>query len=556
MTAAAPRGTLWQRIALAALACLTGVLCAPASVSAHEAGEAGLAQTLYRQGILPSGRPLVGHRGGGLKVVGAAAACASCHRRSGLGTFEGRMVVPPITGRYLFHPGSRSRDKPYPTDDGPAEPGLPERGPYTDATLARAIRSGIGADGRTLDFLMPRYPLDDATMADLVGYLRHLSVGPVPGSDNQTLQFATIVTPDADSVERDAMLEVMRHFFTAKNSFWLGPAPPVQTHRRIDFRVVRRWNLHVWELSGAPDSWEQQLHEKLRAEPVFAVISGIGRSTWEPVHRFCESEAIPCLLPNVDLPVVSESDFYPVYFSRGVLLEADLIAQELGGLEKTDAQRRLVQVFRDGDIGAAAAGRLAGSIQHTAFASVERAVKAEAPAAAVTDALKDLRADDVVVLWLRGADVEALPRRPDDLQHAFVSGVMGGLEKMQLPESWRRVASITYPYDLPRNRAVRMNYPLVWFGTQHIPLTAERVQTDTYVACGIVAEAITQMLDNFERDYLVELIEEGLAPRLVNGYYNRLGLAPGQRFASKGGYLVRLADPGPQIVAESDWIVP
>ena len=47
-----------------------------------------------------------------------------------------------------------------------------------------------------------------------------------------------------------------------------------------------------------------------------------------------------------------------------------------------------------------------------------------------------------------------------------------------------------------------------------------------------------------------------LSERLVNGYFSRLGLAPSQRFASKGGYLVRLADPGPSIAAASGWIVP
>jgi hypothetical protein len=43
----------------------------------------------------------------------------------------------------------------------------------------------------------------------------------------------------------------------------------------------------------------------------------------------------------------------------------------------------------------------------------------------------------------------------------------------------------------------------------------------------------------------------------VNGYYPRLGLAPGQRFASKGGYLVRFAQPsGPAVVADGAWLVP
>jgi hypothetical protein len=45
--------------------------------------------------------------------------------------------------------------------------------------------------------------------------------------------------------------------------------------------------------------------------------------------------------------------------------------------------------------------------------------------------------------------------------------------------------------------------------------------------------------------------------KLFDGYYPRLGLAPGQRFASKGGYLVRLAPtPGSTVVADSDWVVP
>ena len=39
--------------------------------------------------------------------------------------------------------------------------------------------------------------------------------------------------------------------------------------------------------------------------------------------------------------------------------------------------------------------------------------------------------------------------------------------------------------------------------------------------------------------------------------YPRLSLGPGQRFASKGGYIVRFADiKGDKLVAETDWIVP
>jgi hypothetical protein len=85
----------------------------------------------------------------------------------------------------------------------------------------------------------------------------------------------------------------------------------------------------------------------------------------------------------------------------------------------------------------------------------------------------------------------------------------------------------------------------------------ERVQTDTYLACVILAETLGHMLDSFVRDYLVERIEVLLSHRLVNGYYPRLGLAPGQRFASKGSYLVRFAQPsGTAVVADGAWVVP
>ncbi len=47
---------------------------------------------------------------------------------------------------------------------------------------------------------------------------------------------------------------------------------------------------------------------------------------------------------------------------------------------------------------------------------------------------------------------------------------------------------MTYPFDLPDRRGVRLDYPLGWFSFRHIPLVAEQVQTDTFLACGLLAE--------------------------------------------------------------------
>ena len=92
---------------------------------------------------------------------------------------------------------------------------------------------------------------------------------------------------------------------------------------------------------------------------------------------------------------------------------------------------------------------------------------------------------------------------------------------------------------------------------RRIPLLAEQVQADTYLALGLVSETLNHMVDAFVRDYLIERIEMALDHRALTGYYPRLALAPGQRFASKGGYLVRFADAhGELITPASDWIVP
>jgi hypothetical protein len=220
--------------------------------------------------------------------------------------------------------------------------------------------------------------------------------------------------------------------------------------------------------------------------------------------------------------------------------------------------RRLVQIYRQGDIGVAAAHSLEASAKAQGLKVESRPLPVETrDHQDVAHALGDLGRGDALVLWLRPADLAALPREMPMLQSAILSGILGGLENAPLPAAWHSQARMTYPFDLPEGRKVRMNFPLAWFKIKQIPVVSERVQTDTYIACGILAETLTDMLDSFVRDYLVERVEVMLGHRLVNGYYPRLSLAPGQRFASKGGYIVRFAEPvGTALVADGDWSTP
>jgi len=526
-------------------------------MNANAAPAVDAGESIYLHGVTSNGAPLRGQRDADVGVKGMAAACVNCHQRSGFGAKEGRSSVPPVTARYLFRQSGRADDDrgiPYvPTMRG-------EREPYTEETLARVIRQGIDSQGRKLTGLMPRYEISNADMASLIAYLKRLDVRRVPGVTESTLHFATIITPDADPRKRQGMLDVMNRFFADKNVRQMTPVPPMlasgkTAYGKSMFMVHRRWELHVWELSGEPSTWQQQLTRHLAAEPVFAVVSGVGGKTWAPVHAFCERAHLPCLLPNVEAPIDSQRDFYSIYFSRGVLLEADLIAQKVRG--STGAARKVQQVYRAGDVGEDGAKALAAALQRDGIQVTSRVIAREAAASAVADEVARAAGADALMLWLRPDDLAAVGSAAQAPADVYASGLMGGLERAPLPGEWRDRTRLAYPFDLPDKRRVRVDFALGWFRMRHIPLVAEQVQTDTYLALSLLSETVNHMVDTFVRDYLVERMEGQLEHRIVTGYYPRLALATSQRFASKGGYVVRWAEPsGTKIVADGEWSSP
>ena len=516
-------------------------------------------RAIYLRGVLGSGAPLQGTRAsGGPHITGSDAACVNCHQRSGFGSGEGLTQIPPIAGAYLFHPRARSaeqRDLPY--VDGMRV----DREPYTPPTLGRAIREGINAQGKPLGYLMPHFELGESDMAALIAYLQSLEVKPPAGVTDTMLHFATVITADADPVKRDGMLNVMRQYFDERNARQMVPSRRLQASGKTMYAdtmymVHRQWALHVWELSGPASGWKAQLAQHLAQQPVLAVVSGLGGSNWRPVHEFCEQSALPCLFPNVEVPVESGDDFYTLYFSKGVLLEATLIADRI--LNSTDATAGAIeQIYRKGDSGEVAAAALARRIGTHGPVVHNHELPAAAQGADLTSAIRSAAGGESLVLWLRPTDIVALGPVPSVPHKVYISGLMAGLERAPLPADWRERTAVTYPFDLPEKRSVRVGYPLGWFAIRHIPVVAEPVQADTYLACGLLAEALSRMVDNFNRPYLIERLQTMLEHRIVTGYYPRLTLATHQRFASKGGYLVHFAEPaGLRVVADGDWITP
>jgi hypothetical protein len=514
--------------------------------------EVELGRRIYMEGILASGQPLQGKRAGSDQVEGTIAACETCHRRSGMGSLEGNIVVKPINGRFLF---ATDENRPIALVDPRAPKNVTRaHAPYTDASFAKALREGVNVDGSRMSPLMPKYDLSDAEIKAVMAYLRQLSSELSPGVGEDTLRFATIITPYVDPKKSEAMLAMMRMAFSQRNASQENYSGRMRMPIDLIPRTLRNWELSVWELKGAPDTWGAQIAEKYSKEPVFAVISGISNSTWAPVHEFCQKEKVPCLLPSVAL-TPQESAYYPFYYSRGVALEADVLARHLRDLKKK-APEKVVQIYQDDEVGRGAAQALTKALHDSGIKVENRVLKANDPAA-LKAAMKGVSHKDAIMLWLRPSELSALNKAaPKKLPaDTYVSGFLADENYGFVSKAWKPNVRVVYPYEIAKKRLKNSDSVTKWLKSWNLPLVDEEFQSEVYFNLLFLTDMISQMLDNLYRDYMIERAEDMLGLGSNVSAYPHLGLARGQRFASKGAYIARI-DQGGKLVADSEWILP
>lgn len=553
------RGRL--KAAVLATMMMGGLIGAFSNVAGGEASEQGAAAAgarIYREGVLASGGVLTARFQGGIELSGAQAACINCHRRSGHGAGEGNSVIRSITGPSLYSPSSTPERKIHYLV---LRQGGKIRPAYTDAALTKAIRDGIDISGAQLAEPMPRYDLNDEDMGHLISYLKSLAVTPSPGVTDDVLHFATIVSDGVDPGRRKAMEEMQQVFFHDKNAETRhetlrkehGPWEMERWHK-----AYRKWQLHVWELQGAPDTWPRQLEEYYQQQPVFLVVGGMVNGSWRPMHEFCERNELPCLFPNTDLPIVSERDYFTVYMSQGIGLEARVLARFIG--ETSTPQTNMVQLFHD---------EFAEREAAAAFAEALRGQGGVVPAGLIVpaagglprDYIKRLLADQHpshLVVW--SADVAAellgqLRQARYDGKLYFPSAVAGALA---VPKGFVDRVYYSYPYALPQQVEQGLLRMTSWMRNKGMVLSDTRVQANTYLALTQIGEALANMRGRFSRDYLLEEIERNLENSITRSVYPALSLGPGQRYASKGGYVVQVTplDKGWEIKPVSQWVVP
>lgn len=525
-------------------------------------------EMMYREGLLPSGLPLNAAIRGDVEVDSTVFSCSSCHLRAGLGSFEGGVITPPTTGTKLYKPYRR----PPSLGDTADLAGryvysktVVERPAYTRENLAAALRFGTDPAGQTFNDVMPRYPLTDHDMSVLISYLETLSSKPSPGASSEEFKFATIITDDVSQEDRQALLIPLRSFI-AKNNQQLGMFNDFKKFGyspTIDMKYAfRRASLDIWELKGPPETWQSQLTAYYNAKPVFAVLGGISNSDWRTIHEFCEAQRLPCLFPITDFPVVSETDWYTYYFNKGYSQEGEATARYLNRLDSISANVPVLQIVQDSPTGKSLASGFQKSwseLDRPAVTTLTLTTQQLLDQNTLSNLLSTHKAG-ILLLW---TDADLLPNLSKLVAQlpspgmVFVSSSYLGKKTASIPETVRDKVYITYPYRLtpyvgPKVGGFDAKIPVLP-GAKHF---GDRRITSRSIAMlqQATQQGLNLLYDNLQRDHLLDVMS--MQMDLTVRDYERFSFGPGQRYASKGCYIIQLG-PGadPTLLPRSDWVI-
>lgn len=249
------RSGLPRRALAAAIAC--GALAVPVAARSAPADHG---RDLFERGSAP-GAGLSARTGadGSWVLRGAAVACANCHGLAGTGGGEGYLRAPDLRWPQWSSPD-------------------PGQHAAARERLRRALRHGIGGDGRPLGAAMPRFDLDDAGLEALAGHLQRLATERAPVS-RPHLAILQIDDGQQGATERE-LVAALRACVRQR----LGD------RAEVEFASVAS----LVEAQAQWRRWQQR-------PEVLAVLAPPWRG-WRPERKADEAVALPALFPLVADP--------------------------------------------------------------------------------------------------------------------------------------------------------------------------------------------------------------------------------------------------------------
>ncbi len=266
------------------------------------------------------------------------------------------------------------------------------------------------------------------------------------------------------------------------------------------------------------------------------------------------------MLPNTDRPGgLGTDDFYTLYFSEGLRLEARVIAADL--VEQKEIPR-VLQVYRSGHKGAFGASSFSGICSQLKGLAVSDWVLKEGmhfDRSGLLNRIKETGAE-TVILWLPSAEIEELDLEGTEqvlTGHVYLSfSMMKGIFAT-VPQQMGKRVKLVHPFVLSQNQETVFKRVQVWLKNKKIPIQNQRILGQTYYACMMLGEGLMHIKRHFYRDYLMDALDHGNAKSIFAVNYPRLSSGPGQRYLAKGAFIVENpASKEQSSPASATWIVP
>ena len=530
------------------------------AVTLSDDRENKIGKRIYQTGIGKNGNEITAISAANTKLKGIKASCANCHRRSGFGSSEGGLLIPSITGNSLFN----SREFKYKELKKRSNRPITRKS-YDKTSLKRAIQFGIDSNGRKLKSLMPRYNINENDMDNLISYLSILGVKPAPGVNDETIHFATIITPDVTEKRKNAMLSVLYTYINAKNAGTRAEtrrATHSPWHKKWSYSAYRKWKLDVWELHGKSETWSKQLNTLYKKQPVFAIVSGLSSNTWQPIHEFCNTREIPCLFPTTMLPEISKkkSNNYLLYFSEGITLEAKVIAKHISKMKNKKHCNNIIQIIDNSEKNKIAAKALINQLVSYEI-NIQTSTILKNSFQLKKYKNNDLLKPESTTCLIHWADNAILKNNTlNNLQNIKQTYITHYAKKLSEANHLQSAHPIYYstPFSLEKNRKLHLRRVMAWVKTNKISPIVEDVTANTYFAVTVMSMGIKQIRNHFSGDYLIERLEHMVDNTVFHSIYKHFSLGPRQRFASKGAYIIgplqKIADN--KYSVQSEWIIP
>jgi len=531
-------------------------------------------KNIYLYGKLSSGENVVATTIGDVELAGELAACVNCHRHSGLGSSEGSTIAPAITGEILFSEQKMKAHRYRPTSNQAAY--ALDRPAYTKSALKKTLVSGVDINGKPLDRLMPLYALSENDYEHLYTYLNSLSIKNA-GVTDTTLHIATIIDERVGTDKINTMLSTLKKYFSDLNSETRNETKrtaqaPIQ--QEWLYRGYRKYKLHVWKLTGEPDSWQKQLNEYYDKKPVFAIVSGISNGSWENIDKFCNAREVPCILPNTKTPGYSANNFYTLYFTAGPYNDASVITRyfrdetkdNVTSTNKTSENKAsaIVQLYDTSSYSEVAKNTL-----HNDITSNKKYNEKYSISSVSLDTINKKHGIDqyiknkntTVVIWSEKLDdslLETLSNNKNKIKSVFIPYYLATSSKTRKKLTNIGLNILTsYPYVTPSSEPRATIRSSVWGKSRKIDTTEKAIFTNTFTAIKLLLNAIKHARSHFNRAYIIELLEHKLDKSVLTGMYPKLTIGPNQRYASRGGYIMNVpADISLPLQPVSQWLLP